>query len=278
MSRDVRVATLTVLSIGLLLSVCGAQDSNLPAAAGQGQTGAAGRVGTPADAAAALKADKTGTNPANFQNQFVFWNEYVDLGGGLHTNQTVFDYRVPFQDQSVQLRIRIPMVSSDATGETEFGIGDISTRVVKRLKLTRKYALMAGLESWWNTAAEASLGTGKITVAPVMAYVMFYPKSRRIFAPAYQHRLSIGGDDGRADINQGSLDLYLVQMLDHGTRWVVLDPQLIVNYENGDVGALVKLTYGTMAGPGTSIYLRPGVGLGEQPVDWSLEAGYQMIW
>ncbi|MCE5241468.1 hypothetical protein LLH23_23635 [bacterium] len=277
MRRYIQVATPMVLAALLALSIASAQGIDFLTAAGQSGAGQGGAAA--GNAAAARKADKTGTNPANFQDTFVLWNEYVELDGGSYTNQTVFEYKVPLQNSTMQARLRIPMVTSDLSGDTEFGIGDISARIVKTFEVTREYALVGGLESWWNTAREASLGRGKTSLGPLLVYARFYPRQHLIFAPAYQQRFSIAGDDSRPDISEGLLDLYLVKTLGRGERWLLLDPQFTIDYENdGELGGLVKLTYGTMVSPGHSFYLRPGIGFGETSVDWSLEAAYQIIW
>lgn len=284
MSKTISVVALTLLGAGLVLTLlwaapARADGTDLLALADQTPPAAAAEGGAAGGSTAPSKADKTGTNPANFQNTFVFWNEYAELEGDHYTNQTVFEYKVPLQENSMQWRIRIPLVTSDLSGDTEFGIGDLSTRVMKRLKMTRDYAWLVGLESWWDTAREASLGSGKSSLGPTVIHARFYPQKRLVFAPAYQQKFSVGGDDSRPDINQGLLDLYLVKTLGHGERWLLLDPQVIIDYENDtDLAAMVKLTYGTMLSPGHSFYIRPGVGLGETSVEWSLETAFQIIW
>ncbi|MGE5532137.1 MAG: hypothetical protein ACM3VW_08490 [Bacteroidota bacterium] len=107
---------------------------------------------------------------------------------------------------------------------------------------------------------------------------MFLP-NRTIFEPTYQQKFSIAGDDDRADVSMGLIDLYYVKRLGNGKQWLVIDPQFIVDHENyNDFGGILKVKYGVMMGPGTSIYVRPGVGFGEQAVDWTLELGYQVVW
>lgn len=60
------------------------------------------------DAKAAAKADKTGTNPINFQNELRIYNEYTWLNteGDGNQNLTTLEFRTPFMDGKWQYRIR----------------------------------------------------------------------------------------------------------------------------------------------------------------------------
>ena len=132
------------------------------------------REATEPGGAADTKADKTGANPINFQDTFILSNEYIDLGDA-YTNSTYFEYRMPLQENTLQWRTQIPMTASDLSGDTKFGLGDISTRFLKTVKLTPKDAWILGLEAWFDTASDPSLGTGNAP-APVLV-----PPAVRIF-------------------------------------------------------------------------------------------------
>jgi hypothetical protein len=266
-----------VVLLGTMSAAEGGPD--LPPVALEAFLTAAAPTGQAQQGSPVSKDDKTGTNPVNFQNTMVLWNEYRDLPGDHYFNQAVFEYRQPLQDRGAELRLRVPMVASDLSGDTEFGIGDIALRYLRSLKLTRKYAWAAGLETFFDTAGDDALGTGKYQLAPVVYYVMFLGPGRLI-APGYQHNFSIGGDDDRADINSGALDLYCLQMAKGGKSWVMLDPGLIINYEDDNsVSGYLKVVLGASIGGGASTYLKPAIGIGgDRSMDWSLEFGFKRIW
>lgn len=274
MRRAAATAAFVVLML-MALSLCHAQESEL-LLAGQ----AVLQQSDEPEAKKDMSADKTGTNPINFQDTFIVWNEYSDLGHDLYTNQTVFEYAAPLQQNTMTVRVRIPMVTSNISGDTEFGLGDISLRGLKTVELNQKgmYAWVAGLEAWFNTASDVSLGAGKTSLGPLAIFVKFLPKQKMIIAPSYQQKFSIGGSESRADINMGMIDLYIVKMLEGGKRWVMIDPQFLIDFENDAAfGGLFKVTYGMYMGEGKSIYLKPGIGFGEQPVDFSLETGFKVV-
>jgi hypothetical protein len=67
-------------------------------------------------------------------------------------------------------------------------------------------------------------------------------------------------------------------------RWVLIDPQGVIDYENDTEFMLVDIEFGTMldkyiSAKGHSIYLRPSISIGaDRPSDGSVEFGYKIIW
>ena len=67
-------------------------------------------------------------------------------------------------------------------------------------------------------------------------------------------------------------------------RWALINPTMIMDYENNteflnidvEAGTMLDKYFGTK---GHSVYLRPGFQIGaDRPVDGSLECGYKIIW
>lgn len=228
---------------------------------------------------AASTEDKTGTNPLNFQTEFRIFNEYQDLPDS-YRNFTNFRYVAPFADRKAAMRLTLPVVATDLGDGSDFGLGDFNFRINYVPKLTPKYGWVFGLETEWDTASDDTLGTGKNTLAPVVVYVRFLPGGR-IFAPAYQQKFSIGGDDDRPDINLGLIDLYYVMQRPGG--WIIVDPTIIIDYENGsDIGSQLEVELGRLLDPKwggvSSWYFRPGIGIGaHRAYDWNFELGYKVV-
>ena len=89
------------------------------------------------DAKAAAKADKTGTNPINFQNEFRLYNEYswLNTAGDGNQNLTTLEFRTPFLDGKWQWRVRARYnaikadINNDGIDEIdESGFGDMDMR------------------------------------------------------------------------------------------------------------------------------------------------------
>ena len=75
---------------------------------------------------AAMKADKTGTNPINFTHDLRLYNEYIWLNtvGDGYQNITTLEYRQPIFGGKWQFRTRIRGVSIEADFNND-GIDDV---------------------------------------------------------------------------------------------------------------------------------------------------------
>ena len=78
------------------------------------------------DPQAAAKADKTGTNPINFTNDFRIYNEYqwLNTAGDGYQNITTLQYRTPFADGKWQFQIKTRGVNISADTNND-GIKDL---------------------------------------------------------------------------------------------------------------------------------------------------------
>jgi len=105
-----------------------------------------------------------------------------------------------------------------------------------------------------------------------------------LFAPAYQHKFSVDEDEGHSDVHQGLIDLFVVWGSSDKQYWAVVDPQIILDYENDTEFMIIDIEAGTMLDKylgtqGHSAYIRPSLGIGgHRPTDGSIEAGYKIIW
>lgn len=249
------------------------------------------------DVKSAMQADKTGTNPINFTFDARIYNEYqwLNTEGDGNQNITTLEFRAPFLDGKWQFRARARYadISADLNDDgsddlNDSGAGDTDFRflTVPYLDMAKKRALAFGLEVFLDTASKDSLGSGATSLGPQVFAVFFKPFGGLIdlFAPAYQHKFSVDEDDGRSDVHQGLIDIFLLKMSADKQRWALLDPQIVLDYENDTEFMLIDLEIGTMLDrylgtKGHSAYLRPSVGIGsDRPTDGSLEAGYKIIW
>jgi len=249
------------------------------------------------DAKAAMKADKTGTNPVNFTYDARIYNEFLWLNtaGDGTQNITTFEFRTPFADGKWQFRTRIRYASIEADVNDdgiddldESGLGDIDFRflTVPYLNMFKRLAFAVGFETFLDTASEDALGTGTISFGPQAFLVFFAPFGIKgtLIAPAYQHKFSVDEDNGRSDIHQGLIDLFFLMQSKDKQRWALLDPQIILDYEQNLEFMIIDLEVGTMlerylGTKGHSAYLRPSIGVGsDRPTDVSIEVGYKIIW
>lgn len=249
------------------------------------------------DAQAAMKADKTGTNPINFTYDVKIYNEYqwLNTAGDGGQNLTTFEFRAPLLDGKLQVRVKASYgdieadVNDDGSNDLDdSGLGDTAVRLltVPYMDMANKRAIAVGLEAFLDTAEEDSLGSGATSLGP-QVFVVFFKPFGGLFdlaAPAYQHKFSVDEDDGRSKVHQGFIDVFLLKMSQDKQRWAMINTTAIFDYENHTEFLNVDIEMGTMLDEmlgtqGHSVYLRPGFQVGaDRPVEGSVEAGYKIVW
>ena len=212
-----------------------------------------------------MKGDKTGTNPVNFTYDARIYNEYswLNTAGDGSQNVTTLEFRAPFAAGKWQFRVRArySFIEADFNDDgvddvDESGLGDVDFRflTVPYLDMSKKLAFAVGLETFLDTASEDALGSGAYSFG-----FLYY---------RYAHRI----------------DLFFLKQSADKQRWVLLDPQIILDYEeekefmiiDAEIGTMLDQYFGTK---GHSGYLRPSVGVFEdRPTDGSIEVGYKIIW
>jgi hypothetical protein len=249
------------------------------------------------DAQSAMQADKTGTNPINFTFDARIYNEYqwLNTEGDGHQNITTLEFRAPLLDGKLQFRVKARYLDfsadlnddgTDDLDDSGFGDTDIRFLTVPYLDMAKKRAVAVGLEMFLDTASEDSLGSGATSLGPQVFTVFFKPFGGLLdlASPAYQHKFSIDEDDGRSKIHQGLIDVFFLKMSKDKQRWTLVNPTLVLDYENNtefllvdaEVGSMLDKVFGTK---GHSVYLRPGIQIGaDRPAEGSVEFGYKIIW
>jgi hypothetical protein len=240
-----------------------------------------------------VDADKTGTNPVNFQREFRVNNEFLFLNtaGDGHQNLTTAEFRTPFLQGKWQWRVRTRFnkltadLNNDGIDDVdESGMGDTDMRVitVPYLNKENRSALAFGLEAFFDTASEDALGAGSTSLGPQMFYVKFLPTG--LFAPGLQYKFSVDEADGRGKIDQFLIDLNYMRMGADKKSWFFTDPQIVIDNENDVEFAIVDFEFGWMMSKwwqdlkGHSFYVRPSIGVGtNRPTDGSIEVGYKMV-
>jgi hypothetical protein len=236
--------------------------------------------------------DKTGTNPMNFTFDARVYNEYrwLNVTGDGFQNLTTFEFRAPFASGKWQFRGKVRGVKIDAdfsgdgisdVDDSGFGDTDLRFMTIPYLNLEKRQAWAVGVEFFLDTASEVALGSGANSVAPFVFWGYFNPIGPgSIFVPGYQHTFSISEDEGRSQIRQGLIDMFLVQTWKKNRYWGYVDPQIVLDYESHEEFMLLEIQGGMMLGSGgSSAYVMPSFGIGtDRPYDASLEIGYKIVW
>jgi hypothetical protein len=236
--------------------------------------------------------DKTGTNPMNFTFDARLYDEYrwLNTDGDGRQNLLTAEFRAPFAGGKWQVRAKVRSVNLkadfnddgfDDVNERGFGDTDIRVMTIPYLNMEKKLAVAVGVEAFIDTASEDALGTGATSLAPFIFLGIFNPIGPgSIFVPGYQHTFSVKEDHGRDKVHGGLIDMFLVKTWSDNKYWGYVDPQIILDYEEGTQFMLLEFQAGMMLGPaGQSMWAMPSFGVGNhRPYDFSLEIGYKIVW
>jgi hypothetical protein len=228
--------------------------------------------------------DDTGTNPINFTNDFRIYTDAQSLPGDVGNSlvQTTFEYRAPILDGKWQIRTKIPVVGiSPESGSSKFGLGDIPIRFLTVPYVSQKYGFAVGMETFLDSATNDALGSGKHVLAPVVFFVAFNPGGLKgtLFAPGYQHLWDVAGDSGRDHVHRTQIDLFVLWLAENKKNWILVDPVIVLDYQNDKDTFLMEVEVGQMMFGGASSYIRPGFHVaGDELYDWNIELGLKFIW
>lgn len=286
-----RTAAIT-LTLAIVAPAAAQDTGTADTASAQGYAGDVGIEEREGDDKLADKSDQTGTNPINFTFDLRVYNEYLWLNtaGDGNQNLTTVEFRVPFLDGKWQFRVRARanVINADLNDDgvdelDESGFGDLDFRflTVPYVNPEKRVAFAAGLEVFLDTASDEALGSGSTSLGPQIFLVFFKPFGLDIdlFAPAYQHKFSIDGND----VNQSLIDLFMLKTSEDKTLWALVNPVFVIDHEANTKYMLIDIELGTMLDKylgtkGHSVYVRPSVGIGgDRPYDASIEVGYKMV-
>jgi hypothetical protein len=220
--------------------------------------------------------DKTGTNPTKLLRTLIVLNEFRSLGNEHGFNETSFRYIQP-TGRKTKVQVTLPLDSTDVTGTSQGGFGDVGLKASWLPKLTPRYGILFNLDTTYPTATKSAFGAGKYVASPGATFALFFHGGQYIFAPSAQQKFSYAGHSERRAVNQTLVDLYFVYKPTK-TSWVIVDPQFVKDYESDIFFNQTEVELGRLMFAGVSTYVRPGIGIGaNKPMDWNLEFGVKVI-
>ena len=179
----------------------------------------------------------------------VIWSlreEYYNLPGQAWNNaflfrvdRAVFKERPrPLGKSGVLTRLDIPFVVANRRDGTSAGLGDIYAQAFVLPYRRGKLVWAAGSGVFLPTATSRRLGTGKLTIAPVIAPVRFIPK-RGFFLIKVQDYFSVAGAGDRPDLHYMTITPLLVWRLKNKPYWIQMDAETQTNW-NADAHTGLK--------------------------------------
>jgi hypothetical protein len=232
------------------------------------------------------KKARTGADPTDFITRYEPSYEHKELDSGADLDLFVLRADIALR-RDISFRIDLPAVHfnpdsrlEDAGFNSETGIGDIVNQILHKPFSNDKYAFIYGLRVDWDTASEDEIGQGGTTYAPMLVGAWF-PNRKTIVAPVFQWSLGNNLDNdplpGERDRNELSYrQIVIWQPMRKHVSWLMLDPELIIDFENDSDTALdVGLEYGKMLSKTTALFVKPTVGAFGERTDWAIKIGFR---
>lgn len=209
--------------------------------------------------------------------------EFSTIGDGVEQRSLVIRYdarilgrqRIGWGVPGVILRFEAPIAAADVNGAAAKGFGDSYGQFFVLPYTVGRFVLATGSGFVLPTASSALLGSGKLTLAPIIAPIWRIP--RGLFFIKFQNFTSIAGDSTRADVNY----LLITPMYFNVVQrqwWFQLDTEAKVNWEreNG-AGFKSGVQLGWMLGSNVGVWMKPEIYWGPNRDGlWNLKTG--IIW
>ncbi|NIO06377.1 MAG: hypothetical protein GTN74_17755 [Proteobacteria bacterium] len=229
---------------------------------------------------------KTGADPTDFITRYEPSYEHKELD-----NDGALDLFVLRTDlalrRDLSLRVDFPLIHFDPGSDldrlgfdSETGFGDMITQLIYKPYSGDQLAAIIGLRIDWDTATEDEVGQGGTTFAPLGA-VAWYPRGQWIIAPVLQWFLGsdldndpLPGDRDRNELSYRQLVLW--QPMHKYVSWILLDPELIIDFEDdNDTDLVVGIEYGKLITNTIALFVKPSFGLGNSDTDWAIKIGFR---
>ena len=235
--------------------------------------------------AQAQEEGKTGADPTDFISRYEPSYEHRDLDNGSELNLFVLRTDLALR-RDFSLRLDFPLANFDPSSaqkgagfDSETGFGDLVTQLIYKPYSGKSLAAIFGLRVDWDTATEDEVGQGGTTFAPLGA-VAWYPRRNLVFVPLFQWFLGNNLDNdplpGERDRNELSYrQLVIWQPMHKYVSWLMLDPELIVDFEDDDETLDIGIEYGKMITKTIAVFIKPTLGVGDSDNDWAIKIGFR---
>jgi hypothetical protein len=171
----------------------------------------------------------------------------------------------PLGRNGILTRVDIPFVIAKRADGASAGLGDIYAQTLLLPYRKGKFVLAAGSGAFLPTATHRRLGSGKFTVAPVVAPVWFIPK-RGFFLVKAQEYFSVAGDGDRPNLHYMTITPLLVWRFKGKPYWIQLDGETQTDWKrDGDTGYKTGFLFGRMV-KRRGVWIKLEVGMGPNRV------------
>lgn len=156
-----------------------------------------------------------------FSRAIVVFNEYLDTDSGFY-NTTDIKFLLPVGNKAWNLRLDVPIVSTNITGENKTGLGDLAASMAYLPVLTDHNGLCVRARLIGNTASNPAFGSGKWIFIPTLFYGHFFDDAKKwLLISILEYQVSFAGDKTRNNISTTIFENVLY--FNFGKNWAAAD-------------------------------------------------------
>lgn len=225
-----------------------------------------------------LASDKNPYTEARFHyylKTILLFNEYLDTDSGSF-NTTQLRFLHPIANKAWNLRVDLPLISTNTSSINKTGIGDIAVGVsyIPYLKHRKGVAFRARIIS--NSAADPALGSGKWVFVSGIFYGAYIKEKKLLWIASLENQISFAGSHNRNDINTTAFENYFMYIL--GKNWVAADAAFRYNATNKGYPNNAFIEFGRKITPNDMAYIHPSIGFGNhKSYNYGLEVGMLIL-
>lgn len=205
----------------------------------------------------------------------LLFNEYLDIDSGSF-NTTELRFLHPIANKAWNLRVDLPLVSTNTSSINKTGIGDIGVGVsyIPYLDNSKGLAFRARVIS--NSAADPALGSGKWVFSPALFYGAYMIERKMLWIASLENQLSYAGSHNRSDVNITAFENYFMYIL--GKNWVAADVAFRYNETNKGYPNNAFVEFGRKITKNDMAYIHPSIAFGYQKTyNFGIEVGMLVL-
>jgi hypothetical protein len=206
----------------------------------------------------------------------LLFNEYLDTETGSY-NTTELRFLHPIANKAWNLRVDLPLISTNTLSSNKTGIGDISVGISYIPYLQQKsdgIAFRARIIS--NSAADPTLGSGKWVFAPAVFYGKYLIANKFLWISSLENQISFAGSNNRSNINTTAFENYFMCIL--GKNWIAADVAFRYNATNKGDPNNAFVEFGRKITSNDMAYIHPSIAVGKhKSYNYGIEVGMLIL-
>ena len=206
----------------------------------------------------------------------LLFNEYLDTDSGSF-NTTQLRFLHPIANGAWNLRVDLPLISTNTNSINQTGIGDIGVGLsyIPYMKYkTEGMAFRVRIIS--NSAVDPALGSGKWVFSPAIFYGKYLKKEKLLWIASLENQISFAGSENRSDVNTTAFENYFMYIL--GKNWIAADVAFRYNATNKGFPNNTFVEFGRRITKNDMAYIHPSAAFGNHKTyNFGIEVGMLIL-